>query len=56
MFNIIFMTYRNCCDGSGQGRGPIMPRRRKKGYSKVNVESEFDSEAQMIGNEYDESQ
>ena len=56
-FNIVFMTYRNCCDGSQQGRAPFIRRRgRRKGYSKVNIESEFDSEAQMIGTEDDESQ
>ena len=59
-FNIVFMTYRNCCDNNNRSRGraSFMPRRNKKGkYSKVNnADSEFDSEAQMIQNDDDESQ
>ena len=54
-FNIIFMTYKHCCCNNNDlssGRASFM--KRKKGYSKVDVESEFDSEAQMIGNDDDE--
>ena len=59
-FSILYMTYSNCFGGSsGEGRVSFMSRRKRgnKGYSKVNVESEFDSEAQMIQNDdEDESQ
>ena len=54
-FNIIFMTYTNCCSNGLQTRVSFM-RKGRKGYSKVDVESEIDSEAQMIQNEDDESQ
>ena len=48
-FNIVFMCAANCRRGSSSSRPRVSFGRRKKGYSKVKaVDSEFDSEAQMI--------
>ena len=46
--NIIFMVYNNYCNND---RISFRRRGRKQRYSKVNIDSELDSEAQMIVNE-----